>query len=178
MYFFVFFFFISFNSVDAKSRSSLELDWINWLWTGNIMTSCLTKLIITIVNKVEAERNYKDVCIEIYIIYVLKTITWKNAMRIWSLSGGCILCWNQTKKINDYEQIYWMICLNNRFVVLHCFLFLSFSGRIGITTDITWPEPKTDSEEDKIASELALEFYVSTLKYFINNSNFIILKDI
>lgn len=43
-----------------------------------------------------------------------------------------------------------------------------FAGRIGITTDITWPEPKTDSEEDKVASELAVEFYVSNQKLFSN----------
>lgn len=44
------------------------------------------------------------------------------------------------------------------------------AGRIGITTDITWPEPKSDSEEDRIASELSLEFYVSTTKYFFFSS--------
>lgn len=46
-----------------------------------------------------------------------------------------------------------------------------FAGQIGITTDITWPEPKTDSEEDKVASELALEFYVSNQS--LSNHRFI-----
>lgn len=36
-----------------------------------------------------------------------------------------------------------------------------FIGKIGITGDISWPEPKTDSTDDKIASEMALQFYVS-----------------
>lgn len=34
-------------------------------------------------------------------------------------------------------------------------------GKIGITTDTSFPQPKTDSNDDKIASELALQFYVS-----------------
>lgn len=34
-------------------------------------------------------------------------------------------------------------------------------GKIGITGDILWPEPKTNSAEDKIASELGAQFHVS-----------------
>lgn len=34
-------------------------------------------------------------------------------------------------------------------------------GIIGITTDISWPEPATDSQEDHEASETSLQFYVS-----------------
>lgn len=34
------------------------------------------------------------------------------------------------------------------------------TGKIGITTDISYPHPKTNSESDKEASELALQFYV------------------
>lgn len=33
-------------------------------------------------------------------------------------------------------------------------------GSIGITTDISWPEPMTNSEDDRAASELSLQFYV------------------
>lgn len=36
-----------------------------------------------------------------------------------------------------------------------------FLGKIGITLDISFPHPKTDSAEDKTAAELALQFYVS-----------------
>lgn len=35
------------------------------------------------------------------------------------------------------------------------------NGKIGITSDISWPEPKTDSPEDKVAAELDVQFYVS-----------------
>lgn len=43
-------------------------------------------------------------------------------------------------------------------------------GKIGITTDVTWPEPKTDSAEDKEASERAMQFYVRIYlkKKFLN----------
>lgn len=34
-------------------------------------------------------------------------------------------------------------------------------GKIGITGDISWPHPKTDSHDDKVASEMAVQFYVS-----------------
>lgn len=37
------------------------------------------------------------------------------------------------------------------------------SGTIGITTDTSWQEPKTDAEDDKYASEMAMQFYVSFL---------------
>lgn len=37
------------------------------------------------------------------------------------------------------------------------------TGQIGMTLDISFPEPKTDSNDDKVASELALQFYVSAL---------------
>lgn len=44
------------------------------------------------------------------------------------------------------------------------FLFSSILlGQIGITTDTPFPQPKTDSSDDKIASELAMQFYVSIL---------------
>ncbi|XP_055606363.1 myrosinase 1-like [Uranotaenia lowii] len=33
-------------------------------------------------------------------------------------------------------------------------------GSIGITTDISWPEPASSSEDDKAASELSLQFYI------------------
>ncbi|KAI8126151.1 Myrosinase 1 [Lucilia cuprina] len=36
----------------------------------------------------------------------------------------------------------------------------SQKGRIGITVDVSWPEPKTDSSEDREASERAMQFYV------------------
>lgn len=38
-------------------------------------------------------------------------------------------------------------------------------GRIGITVDVSWPEPKTDSAEDREASERAMQFYVSSILY-------------
>lgn len=38
---------------------------------------------------------------------------------------------------------------------------MCFLGKIGITLDISFPHPKTDSAEDKTAAELALQFYVS-----------------
>ncbi|GAB0098174.1 Glycoside hydrolase family 1 [Sergentomyia squamirostris] len=33
-------------------------------------------------------------------------------------------------------------------------------GKIGITVDASWQEPKTDSDEDKEASEMAMQFYI------------------
>ncbi|XP_037819304.1 myrosinase 1 isoform X1 [Lucilia sericata] len=36
----------------------------------------------------------------------------------------------------------------------------SQKGRMGITVDVSWPEPKTDSSEDREASERAMQFYV------------------
>lgn len=36
-----------------------------------------------------------------------------------------------------------------------------FTGQIGITLDVSWPEPETDSQEDQEASEMAMQFYVS-----------------
>lgn len=35
-----------------------------------------------------------------------------------------------------------------------------FAGIMGITADISWPEPATDSAEDRQMSEQALQFYV------------------
>lgn len=55
-----------------------------------------------------------------------------------------------------------------RFLFSFFFLFILFinKGQIGITLDTSYPLPKTDSSEDKIASELALQFYVS-ISFFI-----------
>jgi hypothetical protein len=36
---------------------------------------------------------------------------------------------------------------------------------MGITVDISWPEPKTNSAEDKEASETELQFYVRTYHF-------------
>ncbi|XP_037936568.1 lactase-phlorizin hydrolase-like [Teleopsis dalmanni] len=36
----------------------------------------------------------------------------------------------------------------------------SQKGKIGITLDVSWPEPKTNSPEDHAASEQAMQFYV------------------
>lgn len=48
-----------------------------------------------------------------------------------------------------------------------------FLGKIGITLDISFPHPKTDSAEDKTAAELALQFYVSiTNLSFISSASF------
>ena len=38
-------------------------------------------------------------------------------------------------------------------------------GRIGITVDVSWPEPKTDSAEDREASDRAMQFYVSSIVF-------------
>lgn len=40
-------------------------------------------------------------------------------------------------------------------------------GRIGITLDTSWPEPKTNSAEDREASEMAMQFYVSIIDMII-----------
>lgn len=51
-------------------------------------------------------------------------------------------------------------------IISVCFFFssnFSIEGKIGITTDTSYPQPKTDSNDDKIASELALQFYVSII---------------
>lgn len=45
---------------------------------------------------------------------------------------------------------------------------MHFLGKIGITLDISFPHPKTDSAEDKIAAELALQFYVSNFDLFFS----------
>uniref|UniRef100_A0A1L8DR18 Cytosolic beta-glucosidase n=2 Tax=Nyssomyia neivai TaxID=330878 RepID=A0A1L8DR18_9DIPT len=34
------------------------------------------------------------------------------------------------------------------------------NGKIGITVDTSWQEPKTDSDDDKEASEMAMQFYI------------------
>lgn len=65
-----------------------------------------------------------------------------------------------------------MVCLyilscNSYFMILNYARFVASIGKIGITGDISWPEPKTDSTDDKIASEMALQFYVS---YHLNDS--------
>lgn len=44
--------------------------------------------------------------------------------------------------------------------------WLLISGIIGITLDISWPEPATESPEDRAASEMSLQFYVSTKFFF------------
>lgn len=62
----------------------------------------------------------------------------------------------------------WLSVVNQNKFYLSLFefklFFLSFPltiGKIGITTDTSYAQPKTDSNDDKIASELALQFYVS-----------------
>lgn len=42
-----------------------------------------------------------------------------------------------------------------------------YTGKIGITTDISWPEPKTDTPEDRAAQELDVQFYVSLQESYI-----------
>lgn len=71
-----------------------------------------------------------------------------------------------------------MLLLNNSVLVLLWselkidleFLIFEFSfsnkGQIGITVDTSYFQPKTDSNDDKVASELALQFYVSTFYLF------------
>lgn len=75
-----------------------------------------------------------------------------------------------------------MIVIRKRMPLVEMMIFVfqfssfiaSISGRIGITTDITWPEPKSDSEDDRIASELNLEFYVSLFLFFLPECDLII----
>ncbi|XP_055324413.1 myrosinase 1-like [Sitodiplosis mosellana] len=44
-------------------------------------------------------------------------------------------------------------------------------GKIGMTFDISYPQPKTDSNDDKIASELALQFYLGWFAHPIFSKN-------
>lgn len=59
------------------------------------------------------------------------------------------------------------------FISFSFFLHIYFIGQVGITVDTSWPEPKTDSADDKVASELALQFYVSNFDFTFcfNNIN-------
>lgn len=63
----------------------------------------------------------------------------------------------------DRDFLLW---IKNKFITFWIqIIFFSSSlltiGKIGITTDTSYAQPKTDSNDDKIASELALQFYVS-----------------
>uniref|UniRef100_A0A1B0CB38 Cytosolic beta-glucosidase n=2 Tax=Lutzomyia longipalpis TaxID=7200 RepID=A0A1B0CB38_LUTLO len=48
------------------------------------------------------------------------------------------------------------------------------NGKIGITVDTSWQEPKTDSDEDKEASEMGMQFYIGWFCHpiFSNNGNY------
>lgn len=46
------------------------------------------------------------------------------------------------------------------------YLFIFSIGQIGITGDTSYPQAKTDSNDDKVASELALQFYVSVYRIY------------
>lgn len=63
-------------------------------------------------------------------------------------------------KIELISYFYNTIDKMNNFLITH-FFHIYFKGKIGITTDTSYPQAKTDSNDDKIASELALQFYVS-----------------
>ncbi|XP_055530223.1 myrosinase 1-like isoform X1 [Wyeomyia smithii] len=67
----------------------------------------------------------------------------------------------------DYPGIASYLCGHNLLKahaeVVHMYRRIFFPkqhGSIGITTDISWPEPMTNSEEDRAASEISLQFYV------------------
>lgn len=46
---------------------------------------------------------------------------------------------------------------------------LSIAGIIGITVDSSWAEPRSESADDREASELAMQFHVR-FKYTIYNN--------
>lgn len=50
---------------------------------------------------------------------------------------------------------------------LYCFFSVRI-GIIGITTDVSWPEPESDTAENRQAAETSIQFYVST-KHNIDN---------
>ncbi len=48
----------------------------------------------------------------------------------------------------------------------------SQNGRIGMTNNCDWREPKTDSREDKQAAQRALEFYLSWFADPVHNGSY------
>lgn len=56
--------------------------------------------------------------------------------------------------------------------------FKLFLGIIGITLDISWPEPATESPEDRAASEMSLQFYVSKFFFRLIHKVIICLKNV
>lgn len=98
----------------------------------------------------------------------------------WSLAKETFVFYTNFKATDVLVILisFTMISQNDRFLVQHLFRFIDFIspiissflsfflyiGKIGITIETSYPQAKTDSNDDKIASELALQFYVSETK--------------